>query len=168
MGQTVTDDPDLPFGHDTLTLRAAIIPAGAAVDVSDQDIAGTLGPDVVRIPAILVPHGGPPPGDPYVCFGKTMVHPREDEARGGTVSPVDVSVRGDDSAGSPLPRTRFRFGTGLLKQPSAGAPPMPALTRQHEEPVAAAIKALDGLDNAGGRGVRARRRPRVPAELRKE
>ena len=74
MNDDATND-DRPFGHDTLKLRGVFVPEGNPGQVSRADIAGVLGYDVVRIPAVLVPvgHTGPRPGYPYVWFGRVAM-----------------------------------------------------------------------------------------------
>jgi hypothetical protein len=58
---------DHAFGIDTLIVPAALVPEG------DQDAAQeamtSVGPDAVRLPAVLVPPGGTPPGGEYVMIG---------------------------------------------------------------------------------------------------
>jgi muramidase (phage lysozyme) len=73
----LSDDPDLPFGHNTLKLRAVFIPDGA--DVSMADIIQAVGPHPVLIRAVWVPPGGAMPGYPYEHIGQAVFIPDDDD-----------------------------------------------------------------------------------------
>ncbi|HEY7579256.1 MAG TPA: hypothetical protein VH855_16820 [Acetobacteraceae bacterium] len=82
----MSDNPDLPFGHNTLKLRAVFIPDGAQVSMSD--IARVVGLNPVLIPAVLVPPGGAPPGYPYEIIGEaTFIPDRSDRERPARTGP---------------------------------------------------------------------------------
>jgi hypothetical protein len=78
----LSNDPDLPFGQNTLKLRAALVPDGAAVSMAD--ITAMVGPDPVMIPAVLVPDGASLPGYPYEHIGQAMFIPDQDNRVGST------------------------------------------------------------------------------------
>lgn len=61
----MSDNPEGPFGHSTVTFPAVLVPDDQADRHSPADIARVLGHDVARIPAVIVPAGVSPPGYPY-------------------------------------------------------------------------------------------------------
>jgi hypothetical protein len=72
----LSDDPYLPFGHNTLKIRAVFIPDGAQVSMSD--ITRVVGFDPVFIRAVWVPPGGAMPGYPYEHIGEAVFIPDRD------------------------------------------------------------------------------------------
>jgi hypothetical protein len=64
------NNPDLPFDHDTLKLRAVFVPDSAKDQHSPSTVTSALGYDAVKIPAVFVREGGMPPGYPYQHVGR--------------------------------------------------------------------------------------------------
>jgi hypothetical protein len=73
----LSDDRDLPFGHNTLKLRALFIPDGA--DVAMADIIQVSGPHPVPMRAVWVPPGAAMPGYPYEHIGQAVFIPDSDD-----------------------------------------------------------------------------------------
>ncbi len=145
-------NPDRPFDHDTLKLRAVFAPEDAKSGISKADIIGPLGHDAVKIPAVFVPEGGTPPGYPYQRFGQTVFRPDEDDSEddGPTMARSSPDAAENDSeppAG--LPRTRYRFGAALLRGRNPGPPPNPSLVGGQGDTLAAGIAALRAMAKPG-------------------
>jgi hypothetical protein len=144
---------DRPFADDTVKIRAVFVPEAAADQVSPATIATALDYDAVKLPAILVPDGAPPPGYPYENFGHVVF--RQDEAvaetRAYTSWTQSAKPRNDapeDSAPGPtLPRTRYRFGSALTGH-SPGRPPNPTLPGALDNPARVANELLRGIARA--------------------
>ena len=112
------------------------MPEGA--EVSSQDLVEALGPDVVRIPAILVPKGAERPGYPYVYFGTTAPRKSGDMAWPAGSSRGDAGMRGPENGSG---------GAGGNRP--VGSPPVPALAQGYSDPVRAALTALRGIQDPG-------------------
>lgn len=72
------DNPESPFGHRTVKLRAVFVPEDAKHNVSRADISRTVGYGSPKIPAVFVPEGGNRPGHPYQYVGKAVFSRTED------------------------------------------------------------------------------------------
>lgn len=150
-------DPERPFDHDTLKLRAVFVPDHAKDKVSASDISGSLGYDAVKIPAVFVAKGEQPPGYPYEHFGEAVFRPdAEDGGEGDNAASSSASSQSsgaapqDAPAGPALPPTRFRFGAALSgSTPEAGQPPNPAVAGGWNDPAAGGIAMWRSLANPG-------------------
>ena len=63
-----------PFGHHTLKLHAAFVPDDAE-ELSRADIVAAVGSRPLKLPAVLVAKGEPPPGHPYINAGEFEFRP---------------------------------------------------------------------------------------------
>ncbi|MGA3401549.1 MAG: hypothetical protein ABSC95_20235 [Acetobacteraceae bacterium] len=148
-------NPDRPFDHDTLKLRAVFVPENAKDQLSKATITGALGYDAVKIPAVFVPEGGTPPGYPYERFGRAVFRPDADNSEKRSFTTEPSSSQSPDAAqqnGAPaprLPRTRYRFGAALSGGGQPGSPPNPALAGRQGERIAAGIAVWRGMANPG-------------------
>jgi hypothetical protein len=148
-------NPDRPFDHDTLKLRAVFVPEDARDEVSRASITSTVGHDAVKIPAVFVPEGGKPPGYPYEHFGRAEFRPDEDGAArrqftmGSSSSQPPDGEQNDSQQIPMLPRTRYRFGAALFGGNQAGHPPNPALAGSQRDPTAAGIAVWRRMANPG-------------------
>ena len=145
-------NPDRPFDHDTLKLRAVFIPEAAKDKVSQATITSALGHGALKIPAVFVPEGATPPGYPYERFGRAQFRPDDDVVakRAFTSWPTSsqpAAQAQDDAPGPSLPRTRYRFGSALPNR-SPGPPPNPTLASRETNTVLAAIGVLRGIAKA--------------------
>ena len=136
----MSDNPEQPFGHATVTFPAVLVPDDEVDQHSPAEIAGILGHDVARIPAVIVPEGGSPPGYPYEHVADAVIH----FSSGGAAFETPMSPSHDatpDEGGAPpeLPGTRFRFGAALLGRP--GVTPNPTAALRQGDPISAGIKA---------------------------
>ena len=147
------NNPDLPFDHDTLKIRAVFVPDSAKDQHSPSAVTSALGYDAVKIPAVFVREGGMPPGYPYQHVGRAEF--RRDEAAGKRRLPMSSTAssqtpdaaQGDREAQPILPRTRYRFGAALPGG-SPGLPPNPALPGAHDHPARTATGILRGIARA--------------------
>jgi hypothetical protein len=143
------NNPDRPFGHDTLKLPAVFVPDSAAHRVSQADITAMLGYDAVKIPAVFVPEGGKPPGYGYERIGQAEFRPDDEGSAARRIytswqssSPQSPDETPEDGGAVPvLPQTRFRFGRALGGDRSPGPPPNPAVSRGRPAQAAAGLAA---------------------------
>jgi hypothetical protein len=100
----LSDHPNLPFGHNTLKLRAVFIPDGAQVSMAD--INQVVGRDPVLIPAVLVPPGGALPGYPYEPIGAAIfIRDSNDQERSTRASSRWAGTQNDPAVpDKPMPR----------------------------------------------------------------
>ena len=139
-------NPDRPFGHDTVEIRAVFVPDSATDKVSRSAISRVVGYDAVQIPAIFVPAGGKPPGHPYIAIGQPIFRPDDPGAAnrqftsGQASSQPSGDGQADDQPAPALPRTRYRFGAALSGGP-AGPPPNSTVSSGRPAPVAAGLAA---------------------------
>jgi len=73
------NNSERPFGRHTVKLHAAFVPEGAEDKVSHADVAAAVGSRALKIPAVLVPEGGPSPGHPYVSVGEFEFRPDDND-----------------------------------------------------------------------------------------
>jgi hypothetical protein len=146
-------NPDRPFDHDTVKLRAVFVHKDDKGQVPQAGIVGALGYDTVKIPAVFVPKGGTPPGYPYEHLGRAEFR-RSGGAGGKRIFKSGPSSAGpqvakaeDSESGPTLPRTRYRFGSALSDGRSPGVPPNPAGGQR--DPVAPGIAVWRGAANPG-------------------
>ena len=135
----LSDDPNLPFGHNTLKIRAVFIPDGAQVSMSD--ITRVVGFDPVFIRAVRVPPGGAPPGYPYEIIGQATFIPDGDDQERSTGTGSPLSRMRDDAVlpGNPMPQ-----------QPRGSGSPFASTAG----PWAPATDAAGGNASSGGRAPR--------------
>ncbi len=139
-GKPMPDNPDRPFDHDTVEIRAVFVPDSAMDNVSRAEISRSVGYDAVEIPAVFVPEGGAPPGYPYIAIGEPIFRPDDPGATNRLFSSGQSSAQPSGAAqeasqpGSLLPRTRYRFGSALAGGP-AGPPPDPTLPTRQNDPL---------------------------------
>jgi hypothetical protein len=141
-------NPDRPFDHDTVKLRAVFVPDDARHQSSRADIAATLGYDTLKIPAVIVPEGGKSPGYGYEHIGRAQFRPDdEDSASRRTYTSSKSSSQSPDETQADsepvptLPRTRYRFGAALGGDRSPGPPPNPTVSSGRAAPAAAGLAA---------------------------
>jgi hypothetical protein len=159
------NNPDQPFDYDTMKLRAVFVPDDAKDQVSGADIVDSLGYDSVKIPAVIVPEGGTPPGFPYERFGRTEFRPDEDSAATHKFTSGPSSSQPSDTEDVPaatLPRTRYRFGA-VLAGGRSPAPPHPALAAGQGDPVAGGTAVWRGMKTPGAVW---RQSPAAPSTMR--
>ena len=116
---------DSPFGFETLDIPAVLATDGG------ETAAHPFGIDVVAVPVVLVPPGGQAPAGDYFSAGVVMrPKPRnapdtENQQADPTEPPDDREAdrEGGQQDGG-LPRTRFRFGTGMPPNPGSGDDPV--------------------------------------------
>jgi len=70
-----------PFGRHTLKLHAAFVPDDAE-ELSRADIVAAVGSRPLKLPAVLVPEGEPPPGRPYINVGEFEFRPDANDETG--------------------------------------------------------------------------------------
>lgn len=134
---------DRPFGFDTLDIQAVLVTEG------DETSAHPFGPDTVTVPVVLVPPGGQAPGGDYFCAGVVM-RPRRGSAAAN--QPEDRAEQPDEREDTALPRTRFRFGTGVPRNPGSGG-----------DPAATGVKAWRGMaEGRAGAGYGVVAAPKTP------
>jgi hypothetical protein len=143
-------NPDRPFDHDTLKLRAVFVPDDAKDQSSQADIIATLGYGAVKIPAVFVPAGGKPPGSGYEHIGRAQFRPDDDDDDSAarrvytswqTSSQSPDETQEDSEPGPTLPQTRFRFGEALGGNRSPGPPPNPSVSSGRPAPAPAGLAA---------------------------
>jgi hypothetical protein len=76
------NNTERPFGRDTLKIDAAFVPDDAEDELSRAEITAAVGSRPVKLPAVLVPEGEPPPGAPYVSVGEFEFRPDQDGVTG--------------------------------------------------------------------------------------
>jgi hypothetical protein len=111
----LSDAPNLPFGHNTLKLRAVFIPDGAQVSMSG--ITRVVGFDPVFIRAVRVPPGGAPPGYPFEVIGQATFTPDSDDQGRSTGTGSALAGMQDDPVAPGHRTPRQPPGSGL---PMAG------------------------------------------------
>ena len=134
----LTNDPDRPFGHDNLKLRAVFVPEGNPDDVSETDITEHVGQDVVKIPAVFIPEGSDiaPPGYPYVHVGQYQM---SESGELGAQEPAQGDGDGGRGGGQ---------GSESSDSTQPGRmPPVPALARGGGGSMAAGLAVLRGTRN---------------------
>jgi hypothetical protein len=95
------DSNDLPFGHNTVQIRALFIPDG--VEVSPADITRAVGLHPVMIRAVWVPEGGALPGYPYEHIGSAVFIPDSDDDQDRTDATWHASPPTEAAAGERRP-----------------------------------------------------------------
>lgn len=111
----MSDDPNLPFGHNTLKIRAVFIPDGAQVSMSD--ITRVVGFDPVLIRAVWVPPGGAMPGYPHEIIGQaTFIPDSEDQDRAPGTGWLRPGTQNDPAApDSPMPQRPHWSGSSIVR-----------------------------------------------------
>jgi hypothetical protein len=125
------DAPDRAFDGDTLKLRAVLVLEEDKDQVSQGAIAGVVGYDTMKIPAVVVPEGGDAPGYPYERFGQVELPDEPDE-------PEQTSSDSSQAAQA----------VQAPQQDAAVPPPTPALAQGQSDP-RAGIEAWRGMADAG-------------------
>ena len=156
----MADDPHLPFGDNTLKLRAVFVPDGAQVSMAD--IIRVVGPHPVTFRAVWAPLGSALPGYPYEHIGNAVFIPDSDAGEGsarvssrgpGQTLKASAGSAADWSTSSWAPRSGLtsdevsisvvtpRQGVRSTQANFSAAVPSPDLDRSREA-IDAAVQAL--------------------------
>jgi hypothetical protein len=115
------DINDLPFGHNTVQIRALFMPDG--VEVSPADTTRAVGLHPVMIRAVWVPEGGALPGYPYEHIGSAVFIPDSDDDEERTDATWRASPPSEAATGErrPLMPSAPKTDLGFLVPAATGS-----------------------------------------------
>ena len=155
----MTDNSDLPYGHNTTKFRAAFVSDGDQTPGLGQALQDSVDYDPVKLHATFVAEGQPAPGHPFVKIGHGQFRPdpspdprpaftRTDTTRPVWPTPPDDHVAED---GPPPPRPAAAFperdplSAGLSVWRAMGRPG--SLRRRRTPPQPAAAGDVPGMND---------------------